>query len=123
MNENIEKVLAILDGFRMSDEMTYSAYSALYDEISRLDDLLKTHEPWVLTLEEVLGGDECWFEYINGYCGHVNAYMQDNKTTIIYRTNIRPVEVLITDYMKKWRCWSDRPTEEKRKEVKWDADP
>lgn len=44
MNENIENVLATLDGFRMSDEMTYSAYSALHDEISLLDDLLKEHE-------------------------------------------------------------------------------
>ena len=44
MNENIEKVLAILDGFRMSDEITYSAYSALHDEISLLDDLLKEQE-------------------------------------------------------------------------------
>ena len=44
MNENIEKILAALDGFRMSDEMTYSAYSVLYDEISLLDDLLKKQE-------------------------------------------------------------------------------
>lgn len=85
-------------------------------------ELLKAQEPRVLSLEEVLGGDECWFEYINGYCGHVNAYMEeDNITTIIYRTNVRPVEVLITDYMKKWRCWSDRPTGEQRKLVKWDG--
>ena len=45
MNENIEKVLAILDYFRMCDEMTYSAYCDLHDEISRLDDLLKEQEP------------------------------------------------------------------------------
>ncbi len=44
MNDAVEKVLALLDGFRMSDEMTYSAYSALYDEISLLDDLLKEQE-------------------------------------------------------------------------------
>ena len=44
MNENIERVLAALDGFRMNDEMTYSAYSTLHDEISLLDDLLKEHE-------------------------------------------------------------------------------
>lgn len=45
MNEAVESVLAVLDGFRMSDEITYSAYSALYDEISLLDDLLKEQEP------------------------------------------------------------------------------
>ena len=82
-------------------------------------ELLKEQEPQVLTLEEVLGGDECWFEYINGSCGYADVYMQDNKTAIIYRTNIRPGEVPITDYMKKWRCWSYRPTEEQRKAVKW----
>lgn len=48
MNENIEKVLAILDGFRMSDEMTYSAYSTLHDKISLLDDLLKEQEAILL---------------------------------------------------------------------------
>lgn len=45
MNENIERVLAELDGFRMADEMTYSAYSRLHDLISELDDLLKAQEP------------------------------------------------------------------------------
>lgn len=45
MNENIENVLATLDSFRTNDEMTYSAYSTLHDEISLLDDLLKEQEP------------------------------------------------------------------------------
>lgn len=119
MNENIERVLAALDGFRMSDEMTYSAYSTLHDKISLLDDLLKEQEPRVLTLEEVIVGDECWFEYINGSRGYADVYVQDNRTAIIYRTTTRPVEVSLTDYMKKWRCWSYRPTEEQRKAVKW----
>lgn len=84
-------------------------------------ELLREQEPRVLTLEEVLGGDECWFEYINGSCGYADVYMQDNKTALIHRTNIRPGEVPITDYMKKWRCWSYRPTEEQRKGVKWNG--
>ena len=41
MTDVIEKVLATLDNFRISDEITYSSYSALYDEISLLDDSLK----------------------------------------------------------------------------------
>lgn len=44
MNENIKSVLAILDDFRTNDEITYPAYSTLYDEISLLDDLLKAQE-------------------------------------------------------------------------------
>ena len=77
-------------------------------------------EPRVLSLEEVLGGDECWFEYITGSCGYADVYIRDNKTAIIYRTYVRPVEVPITDYMKKWRCWSRCPIAEQRKAVKWD---
>ena len=48
MNKSIKNVLATLDDFRMNDEMTYSAYSTLYDEISLLDDILKKQEPILL---------------------------------------------------------------------------
>ena len=69
MNENIEKVLAILDGFRMSDEMTYPAYSALHDEISRLDDLLKEQEPVeAKVMGESKSHGSWWFAC--GACGH-----------------------------------------------------
>ena len=44
MNEAVEKVLDTLDTLRSADEMTYAAYSALHDEISLLDDLLKDQE-------------------------------------------------------------------------------
>lgn len=44
MNNAVEKVLALLDDFRTNDEMTYSAYSALYDEISLLNNTLKGQE-------------------------------------------------------------------------------
>ena len=83
-------------------------------------ELLKAQEPRVLTLEEVLGGDECWFEYINGSFGYADVVMQDNTTALIYRTIVSTGEVLISDYGKKWRCWSYRPTYEQRKAVKWD---
>ena len=84
-------------------------------------EVLREQESRVLTLEEVLVGDECWFEYINGSRGYADVYVQDNRTAIIYRTTTRPVEVSLTDYIKKWRCWSYRPTEEQRKAVKWDG--
>lgn len=80
MNENIEKVLAILDGFRMSDEITYSAYSALHDEISLLDDLLKEQQPITPKLsystcrcgkcENIVGLYlEGHFQYKDSFCG------------------------------------------------------
>ncbi len=48
MNERIEDVLDTLNALRSAEEMTYTAYSTLYDEISLLDDLLKEQEPVLL---------------------------------------------------------------------------
>ena len=75
MNENIEEVLALLDGFRMCDEMTYSAYSILHDKISILDDLLKTQKPIVPKLIKMYPHDiyEC------GNSGHRSVGNKDYK--------------------------------------------
>ena len=65
MNERIEYVLATLDRFRMSDEVSYSAYSALHDEISLLDDLLKEQEPVQVIKRETMH----MFFFCCGSCG------------------------------------------------------
>lgn len=75
MTEHIEEVLATLDGFRMSDEMTYSAYSALYDQISLLDDLLKEHEP-VKPKSKVRHGA---YGQIQHFCGNCNAMLHGKQ--------------------------------------------
>lgn len=63
MNEAVERMLAVLDGFRMSDEITYSAYSALYYEISLLDDLLKEQEETIERLEHDLSITQGMLDY------------------------------------------------------------
>lgn len=65
MNKNIENVLATLDSFRTNDEMTYSAYSTLHDEISLLDDLLKEQEPIKPYVDSF--NDDWW--WATGCCG------------------------------------------------------
>ena len=131
MNENIEKVLAALDGFRMSDEMTYSAYSVLYDEISLLDDLLKAQEPRVMTLDEVLAHDykdgPLWLETIDNVitCGFAYCY----KYYVQFSIPVMENEYLLkrdtwnrTDtYNKIWRCWTSRPTDEQREATPWES--
>lgn len=84
-------------------------------------ELLKEREARVLSLDEVFSSDECWFECINGVCGYADVYYQDNHnhTAIIYRTQIRAGERSTNNYTKTWRCWTSRPTDEQRKEVKW----
>ncbi len=83
--------------------------------------LLKEQEARVLTLEEVLGGDECWVEYINGGCGYCDCYLDDDaKSIVINRTLRKDFNVSPNGYGKVWRCWSARPTDEQRKAVKWE---
>ena len=82
--------------------------------------LLKEQEPRVLTLEEVLGGDECWVEYINGGCGYCDCYLDDDaKSIVINRTLRKDFNVSPNGYGKVWRCWNVRPTEEQREETPW----
>lgn len=117
---DIKTVMSWVEGLTQDDWRWNYSDSEVQETAKAALALLKAQEPRVLTLEEVLVGDECWFEYINGSRGYADVYVQDNRTAIIYRTTTRPVEVPLTDYMKKWRCWSYRPTEEQRKEAKWD---
>ena len=83
--------------------------------------LLKEQEARVRTLGEVLGGDECWVEYINGGCGYCDCYLDDDaKSIVINRTLRKDFNVSPNGYGKVWRCWSARPTDEQRKAVKWE---
>ena len=117
----IEETINGLQSMIQSKKFIEHDFNGVVDEdvCERAIELLKEQEPRVLTLEEVLGGDECWFEYINGSSGYADVVIQDNTTALIYRTIVGTVP--ISDYGKKWRCWSYRPTEEQRKAAKWDA--
>lgn len=126
MNESIERVLAVLDGFRMSGEMTYSAYSVLYDEISLLDDLLKEQEPRVMLLEEAPKADVCWLEWRKRGRKPVacRVFIRWNnvgdKVAWGYRFFEEPTIYSIRKYGKDWRCWTSRPTDEQRKATPWE---
>ena len=71
MNEQIENVLAVLDELRTNNEITYSAYSELYDEISLLDDLLKEQEA-VKPKSKVRHGANAQIQH---FCGNCNTML------------------------------------------------
>ena len=129
MNDEIERVLAELDGFRMADEMTYSAYSRLHDLIGELDDLLKAQEPRVMTLGEVKqhnNQDGCvWFEQPT--YNAVAAFVRKDEFEIevispyILGAPINHGYWLSSNYNVTWRCWTSRPDQATREAVKWDA--
>ena len=82
--------------------------------------LLKAQEPKLLTIEEITGDSECWFEGINGACGYADCYMcTGSKEVEVHRISMRPEFVSWDDFKKKWRCWTSRPTEEQREEADW----
>lgn len=128
MDENIEKVLAVLDGFRMSDEMTYSAYSVLHDEISMLDDLLKEREPRVMTLEEVQRAEIVYIEEFADPKDGVEpivrpciivAVKNGFLIGIVDQEEDLTIDFFLNQYGIDWRCWTSRPTDEQREATPW----
>ena len=93
MNENIEKVLAILD------------------EFSLLDNLLKEQEPRVLTPDEVKVAEVVWFEARN-HAHIVPMLIAGKRFTDETADWFR--------YGHDWRYWSARPSDKQREEEPWD---
>ena len=82
--------------------------------------LLKAQEPRVMTLEEAMGGEECWVEYPNGGCGYADCYLSyTTNGADIYRTMQHDFNVPLANYGKTWRCWTSRPTDAQREAVPW----
>lgn len=87
--------------------------------------LLKAQEPKVLTLEEVLSSDFCWFETRKWKCGDflipVIRYKHcDNEYGYTWLDgNDNFYVVSESEYLKTERCWSSRPTDEQREAVSW----
>lgn len=82
--------------------------------------LLKAQQPRVMTLEEALGGNECWIEGRSVACGYGDAVLTcDGERVDFYR----PHSVYILDFYEyglSWRCWTSKPTDGQRKAVKWE---
>ena len=88
--------------------------------------MLKAQEPRVMTLEEALDCNYCWFETHNWKNGDhfvpvLRALAMDDDSG---RTFIDQNDDLFgfrdEEYGKTVRCWTARPTEEQREAVKWE---
>lgn len=95
--------------------------------------LLKEQEPRVLTIEEVLAcnpRDEwLWFEEdAYGYieesamiCAQIYGFVDSSiAVNVPSQTHDETIEFDNENYGKTWRCWSAKPTDEQRRDVKWD---
>lgn len=103
------------------------------DWITRLCDevleLLKEQEPRVLTLEELktIGDkDAVYLETIVMNLGEPNVkpaiYQPDNSDdeyVCVVSSWLKSGFYSPHNYLKSWRCWSARPTDEQREAVPW----
>ena len=83
--------------------------------------LLKQDEPHVLTLEEALNADVCWFESCTIYdSAYGVVYHQAGSNTVqIVRLEHGNAFEDVSDYGSSWRCWNRKPSEEQRRTAEW----
>lgn len=87
-------------------------------------ELLKAQEPRVLTRKEVQ--NDCPdYVYLETSTGRLECCIKDEGESdkrvgdFVYELDEFFIKAW-KDYGKTWRCWSNRPTEEQRKAVKWE---
>lgn len=83
--------------------------------------LLKAQEPRVMTLKEIVSAECVWIEYATSENIVIalpwNIELTDDTYNFIGMPNCF-VEFRSL-YGEEWRCWTSRPTDEQRKEARW----
>lgn len=90
--------------------------------------LLKAQQPRVMTLEEMDDlrgrGQSVYYEdrEASAKCQDM-FFVTDNEwnDTAWLKGEAYTLVAAMSKYGKTWRCWTSRPTDEQREEVKWDA--
>lgn len=109
----------------MTHELAEKPMQETIHTLSKPDfvELCRTNdEPRVLDFDEVVGGDECWFENVNGVSGYGCFYacIRTGEVQMFRCSYHNPTYIAANEYLKTWRCWTSRPADEQRKAVKWD---
>ena len=135
---DMAKVIRIIDEliFEAQKEQTWKAENALR---CLKKELLKEHEPRILSLGEAIEGkngleiDPYVFVEIKGrediFIGEVNDTSHYNYPNLVFdvgecfqinRSFLASKNYINTDYMKTVRCWTHKPSKEQRQAVKWE---
>lgn len=90
-------------------------------------ELLKAQEPRLMTLEEVkeLNWDYCYLEEEVAKDKTLRAYIGKHRVKCVTWPSIATCTLTYGDdsYGKRWRCWTEKPTEEQREAMPWDEPP
>ncbi len=83
--------------------------------------LLKEDEPHVLTLDEALSADVCWYDsaWIHNPAYGSLKRSDGTPTVQIIRLEEGPAYEDVNSYGTSWRCWNRRPSEEQRRTAEW----
>lgn len=84
--------------------------------------LLKELEPRVMTRKEIEDSDGS--EFYSEHRDEEYMYLDHTEGSAYLMGNIDRLQLTKLrweDYGKTWRCWTARPSDEQRKEVKWDG--
>ena len=116
-----EKVIKGLEQF-IADFKPFCGNKSDWQRVEEALALLKAQEPRVMDFDDVVGGDECWLEAINGACGYADCYACTGTGEVqVFRCKYdNPQYIMAKDYLKTWRCWTSRPTDAQREAVKWE---
>lgn len=89
--------------------------------------LLKAQEPRVLTLEEVLATEVVYAEDVDK--AEIIPVLVDRRAhdrIVLVRARLMggpslSIYPLISEYNKRWRCWTSRPTDVQREAIPWES--
>ena len=113
--------------------LLFDAIALIRQQQERIRELEAAQTARVMTLEEledaldtVVWVEEPEFENFADHYALIMAYSHKvGFVRVSFGFAEMPVdcEYEYEDYGKKWRCWTQRPTDEQRKAVKWDEPP
>lgn len=114
-----EKVIRVLSHFPTNTFCAEGGEVTVADVLA----LLKAQEPRVITAEEL----EDWLEpaYLEDifYGGRWALIADFSANWFIFNVTepgfLKEEEFHVSEYGRRWRCWTSRPTDEQRKAVKW----
>lgn len=87
---------------------------------------LRKQEPKVIDADQIVLSAEpsgwLWLEKANRECGEAYKRGKTLSGLIVFETGFDENRMSFRpeDYMKTWRCWTSRPTDEQRGKVKWE---
>lgn len=86
-------------------------------------ELLKAHEPRVMSLDELSEKEDVYFESLvyDTICPALSSGSYDDGTVGLMTLEDELFYMDEEDYGVKWRCWTYRPTDEQRAATPWKA--